>query len=119
MTPYWEVYLAREVSEQGHPFSPRTLTFQARYAFSLIPCSPCRLTLSCKTSFDYYIVPLIVPQMPEDVVELETPNSTQETAVHLAEKCLEFIETYCRGSRAPLDKAAVIRDITTLTSESP
>jgi hypothetical protein len=29
--PYWEVYLACEVGEQGHPFLPHTLTFQARY----------------------------------------------------------------------------------------
>ena len=48
MTPYWEVYLTHKVGEQGHPFSTCTLTFQARNALFLIPCSPYRLMLSCK-----------------------------------------------------------------------
>jgi hypothetical protein len=38
----------------------------------------------------------------------------------MAEKCLELIDTYHKGSRTPLDKAATIQDITTvLTSGMP
>jgi len=38
----------------------------------------------------------------------------------VAEKCLELIDTYRKDSRAPFDKAATIRDITTaLTSGMP
>ena len=58
--------------------------------------------------------------MPEDVFELETPNPLGESASHLAEKCLELIKAYHKGPRTPLDKAAVIPDITaTLTSGLP
>jgi hypothetical protein len=46
--------------------------------------------------------------MPEDVIELETPNPSQETAAHMTEKCLRFIETYHKGPTTPLDKATVI-----------
>ena len=57
--------------------------------------------------------------MPEDVLKLKTPNS-QETAAHMAEKCLGFIKTYHREPRTPLDKATIIQDITTtLISGSP
>jgi hypothetical protein len=58
--------------------------------------------------------------MPQDVVELETPDSSGESPPHMAEKCLQLIENYRKGSRTPLDKAAAIRDITAmLTSGSP
>ena len=31
--------------------------------------------------------------MPENVSELETPNSLGESASHMVEKCLEFIKS--------------------------
>jgi hypothetical protein len=46
--------------------------------------------------------------MPENVIESETPDSLGESTSHIAEKCLKLIDTYCKGSRIPLDKAATI-----------
>jgi hypothetical protein len=58
--------------------------------------------------------------MPEDVTEIPTPEPSGETATHMAEKCLEFVEAYRKGSRTPLDKATTIQNITeVLTSGSP
>jgi hypothetical protein len=58
--------------------------------------------------------------MPENVVESETPDSLGESTLHVAKKCLKLVDTYRKGSRIPLEKAAAIRDITTaLTSGTP
>jgi len=58
--------------------------------------------------------------MTSNVIESETSNPLGESASHMAQKCLEFIEVYHKGSRTPLAKAAAIQDIMdTLTSGMP
>ena len=58
--------------------------------------------------------------MTGDVVEARTSNPSEESASQVAQKCLEFIEVYRKGTRTPLAKAAAIRDITeALTSGTP
>ena len=121
MTPIREVYLARGY-EQGYPFLPLHAHHphvQARYAF-FIPCLPCNLIVLLDIFWLlYYTSNCTSTQMPEDVVELETLNPSCGTGAHMAEKCLRFIKTYCKGPRTPLNKATVIQDIsTTLTSGS-
>ena len=49
--------------------------------------------------------------MTGNVVEARTPNLLEESTLQMAQKCLKFIEVYCKGSRTPLAKAAAIQDI--------